>query len=706
MNMRRWLWLLLCVVTTAVTACKPLKKEPADTPAMTPMPATATATIVPSQPAASPTPPPTNTPPPKPTPAPTIDPRLSWPRIGGQSQGVAIAIPPTWVNLSGDLDVASATNRLGLITLLAADSPRAGRSLLAGKDSGSGAFMAGLVANFPPQADTPMTTLLDAVNQLGDVVSPIGSPQPLPGQAGAFMDVNGDPAGFFAAGGEALRTRIILLAPDTAAAEEEALFYFLFSAPAEEWQAHDDTFSQMASTARTFDVTNGYLIGEGGANARAKVRGIIHDAEAIHSGLEIGADDVWVFHSDHAQYATITLTPDEAELDVVLSVITPSGQMVTNLDVGYAGSAEVVNDLLLEEAGTYVIQAGEFYQKPGRYTLTLALADESSDEQRRVIKPGQGIQSILPAGDQHFWTFDGTAGHLVSIVVAPDNDQFDAILDLYGPDGSSLAAMDEGFSGDAEVIAGYELPVTGEYTIRIRSFAANGGMYTLSLDEGGERTENFFDAGDLAYGDVRREALRSGEAHAWFFQGRPGDEVTVVVSTLAEPLDLDLWLLDPDIERVAAEDRFGEGKKETIELALPKLGQYLVLVRDFFGRAGEYEISLTAVPAQTPEYAGFLRYGEAVEGTLAPGQQVAWQFRGDIGDVIDISLQPADGVSDLIFILQDPEGVPVLEVDRELAGAGESQLAFTITADGRWGIVVKEFYGSAAAYTLTAQRSR
>ena len=80
------------------------------------------------------------------------------------------------------------------------------------------------------------------------------------------------------------------------------------------------------------------------------------------------------------------------------------------------------------------------------------------------------------------------------------------IRDSYGPDGQRLVALDEGFSGDPELLSGFALPTTGEYAVLVRSFSPQGGPYTLSLDEGEQPIANFYDAGDLVYGDVRPES--------------------------------------------------------------------------------------------------------------------------------------------------------------------------------------------------------
>ena len=362
---------------------------------------------------------------------------------------------------------------------------------------------------------------------------------------------------------------------------------------------------------------------------------------------------------------------------------------------------EVAADLYLTENGRYVVEVSDFFNLPGRYNLSLAIEDEPQYTNAGVIRPGQAIESELPVNTQHVWKFEGATGSLVSIILNPRDNQMDAILNLFGPDGSRLVALDEGFSGDPEVISGFELPVTGFYAIRVSSFADNGGRYAISLEEGGEATKNFFDAGDLLYGNQKSETLNNSEAHAWFFQGRPGDEVRIVVRPLTDILDLEVWLFDPAIERLTAKDEFAAGDTETIEFTLPQEGQYLILVREFFGEAGDYEIELSAIPAASPELVGRINYDESVNGTLAPQQMALWLFTGDKDDVLDFELTPGSVSEDIVLILQDPQGNTIMEVDEALAGQSETINGFTIPVDGQWSLVVKSFFEEAGTYLLS-----
>jgi hypothetical protein len=277
-------------------------------------------------------------------------------------------------------------------------------------------------------------------------------------------------------------------------------------------------------------------------------------------------------------------------------------------------------------------------------------------------------------------------------------------MELESPNEVLLFALDEGFAGDAEVVNGFELAVTGDYIITVYGFAGNSGSYTLSLYLGTESTANFYDAGNLIYGNTEEEFLQADEAHAWFLDGRLGDDITIIVSPLDSNLDLDIWLLDPEAQPLVTIDEFLSGQPETIDFNLPANGQYIILVREFFGEPGDYEITIELNDESETEIGGAITFGQTVSGTVHSGKRVEWTFSGQSGEVINITLRPTSPSRDLVFSLIDPDGNIVINVDSALSGLPERLIAYSLTADGEWIIVIQEFFNEDSDYELTLLR--
>ncbi len=693
--------LLLGLLITAVASCRTTPE----------LPIANDSTLEPALTEAAVAQPPTPTRPPAAVPAvPTVAGPAQTPTdgrqpLGSDRAGLALRIPSDWVNLSDQIDIPAMGNRLGINLLFAADSERTGRSLLAGKSFTNGAYVAGLVVTPATPAADPAVALVDLLTAAAPTavrltpVTPITSANDVSGYA---IDVADGPIGLNAAANDCApassstprrprptrrrRGSSCYSAPRPTAGRA-TLRPLTRYWPACVWPAcAPASWPRRATSSCAANWT----------------------ATAPPSGRRWSRRSTTCGRSPPRPISTSACPsrPAEPQLDPALTLLGPDRQTIAHIDNGFAGVTESITDLRLTQPGVYIVEVSDFYHAPGRYDLSLALAAQPQYSGGGPIAFGQTLQGQLPAGGQHYWVFPATAGQRVSIVIEPGATTFDAVLDLYGPDGQRLVALDEGFSGDPEVLSGFALPTTGEYAVLVRSFSPQGGPYTLSLDEGDQPIANFYDAGDLAYGEVRPESLQRQEAHAWFFQGQAGDHILVRVTPLGPGLDPDVWLLNAALERVAAVDAFAAGEPETIELTLTADGQYVVLVRDFSGEPGDYEIALGAAPIATPENAGALSYGDIIIGTIGPTTAVAWSFNAQAGDVINLTATPGESSSDLVLQLRGPDGLTALEMDAASAGAAETINTFIIPTAGPWRVVLSEYFGQTATYRLALARAR
>ncbi len=694
--------LVFGILITAVAACRSLTNIPTSTNA-TPLEPEWAETSAAARPTTAPTADgfaAATSAPPLPTPA---DDRQT---LGSDRAGLALLIPPNWVNLSDQLDIPAMGNRLGINLVFAAESERTGRSLLAGKAFSDGAYVAGLTVTPTDPATDPTTALIELLTaaaptavRLTDVTQVTSAN----GVGGVTVEVADGPIGLNATTTNDLRTRVVLFTPPAADGEASSWIALLLSASTERWPQYAAEFDSMVASARVGGVRPGVVAQEGNVVVRGQLAGERAEATAT---LEPAVNDLWTFTVDGSRYLSLFLSANEPQLDAALTLFGPDRQTIVRVDNGYAGTTEAITDLLLTQPGVYIIEVSEFYGAPGGYGLSLSQSAQPQYSGGGPLAFGQALQGVLPPGGRQQWVFQATAGQRVSIVVEPGATTFDAVLDLYGPDGRRLVTLDEGFSGDPEVLSAFQLAATGEYAILVHSFSSQGGPYTVSLDEGDQPITNFYDAGDLAYGDVRPESLQPREAHAWFFQGQAGDHILVRVTPLGDGLDPDVWLLDANLARVAAVDAFAAGEPETIELTLAADGQYVVLVRDFAGEPGDYEIALGAAPIATPENAGGLSYGDSIIGTIKPDTTVAWSFNAQAGDVIDVEATPGESSSDLVLHLQGPDGLTALAVDDASAGAAEAIRAFIVPTAGEWRVVLSEYFGQTATYRLSLARAR
>jgi hypothetical protein len=628
-----------------------------------------------------------------------------WQIIGNHRTGLSISIPSTWINMTDRVTLPALGNRLGITLIFAADSARTGQSLLAGKSFENGAYLSGLIILPPfPEADATvalealLATIAPSATRLM-AATPVYSANSVPGMA---IDVVAGPIGLVTNQPTDLRTRIILYMPEFPGETDGGYFILLLSASADRWGNFSEVFRQIAESVIVSEARTGLTSPEGGIVVRGEIEG---EHDLVSASLARHGSDIWTFTTSANRYASLFLRPESTQLDLTLRLKGPDQQVIADIDNGFAGVTESITDVLLAQPGTYTVEISDFFRNPGRYSLTLILSDQPQYSQGGEIKFGQVLMGHLPADTHHNWMFEGLAGQRIIVVIEPAGGVLDAVVELHGPDGRVLLELDEGFSGDPEVIAGFALPATGRYALQVRSFSSQEGIYTISLDEGSQAVANFFDAGDLVFGAVQTQTLRSQEVHAWFFRGVGGDHVLVRVTPLNNNLDLDVWLLDGDVQRIAAADQYPAGEPETIEVTLNRDGQYIILVRDFNGEPGSYEIALGAAPVATPENAGSLGFGDTVLGAIRPNTAAAWSFEAQVGDTVTVRAQPREAHGDLILLLQSPDGMTALEIDEGSAAQEEVINSYSISMPGQWRLIVREFFGEPATYRLTLERS-
>lgn len=628
----------------------------------------------------------------------------TWQSVGDDRAVLSLAVPDTWADLSSELTSPGLVSPLGINLVLGADTERTGRSVLAGKPFTEGATVTGLLVEpgMPGELAEAVVAWLATVAPDVVVVSEPVALSSANGVPGVALEVTGGAVGLTLPGQEELRTRIAVYASPPDGEDAAVWVVVLQSASSTLWSEVVATFDEMLGTVRV----NATRPGSRAADLDVIVRGQLEgDRDLVSATLERGINDIWTFNAAGNRYTSLFLRPEEPQMDMTLTLYGPDRQTIARIDNGYAGSSEAVTDLLLNQPGNYLVEVSEFFQDDGRYTLSFVQSDLPQYSTGGRIEFGETIQGELPPQGQQYWVFGGTAGQRVSIVVEPATTAIDPVLELYGPDGRQLVALDEGFSGDPELVAGFELPAGGEYAILVRSFSQQGGAFTLSLEESGQEVANFYDAGDLSYGDVRQETLQRLEAHAWFFQGKAGDQLAVRVTPLDPVLDLQVWLLDQNVRRIAAADETLQGEAETIDHILDQDGQYIIFIQDFNGESGAYEIALGASPVATPESGGGLSYGDIIMGAVTPGASVAWTFNASAGDVFNVTLRPTESAGDLILQLQGPDTLTVLDVDLSPAGGIERIDDFVVPTGGQWRIVIREFFGDAAGYQLALERA-
>jgi hypothetical protein len=91
---------------------------------------------------------------------------------------------------------------------------------------------------------------------------------------------------------------------------------------------------------------------------------------------------------------------------------------------------------------------------------------------------GETISGTLAEGESHAWTFSEGPATIDAIL---SGAELDGVIEIYGPDGELLWVVDDGVTGEDEVLLGFEVPDDGVYTAVIYDFFYRAVDYTLTV---------------------------------------------------------------------------------------------------------------------------------------------------------------------------------------------------------------------------------
>ena len=199
----------------------------------------------------------------------------------------------------------------------------------------------------------------------------------------------------------------------------------------------------------------------------------------------IGDDgrEYWSFSGKAGDQINISM--DSRDLDTFLVLFGPDDNFLA-LDDDSGGSLDaMIRRFVLPKSGIHNIVATSYGGSArGDYSLELERTDTGRDPDSvggGSIEIGESVTGDLQASNGDVWTFSGEAGDRVTISL--QSDEFDTVLDVWGPDFEYAANNDDGGSGSNSLIDNFTLPASGTYSIIARGFADGArGSYTLSLE--------------------------------------------------------------------------------------------------------------------------------------------------------------------------------------------------------------------------------
>ncbi|NWF70726.1 MAG: PPC domain-containing protein [Chloroflexi bacterium] len=358
------------------------------------------------------------------------------------------------------------------------------------------------------------------------------------------------------------------------------------------------------------------LAGGGSFIASNTPGGTLIYGDTVSDVIARDEEDEWRFQGQAGDLVAIRM---ESDFDNYLTLYDSDGRTLANDDDSGSDLNAQIIGFVLPNDGTYVIEARAFASGAGVYSLHLEFLNNipprTATAVAAVPQPifatplpvtidqgevsyGDLVSGRVTTEEGDTWTFRGSAGDYVTISM---QGNFDTYLLLLDSDGRELTRDDDSGDSTDALIAAYELPFDGTYTIVARGFAGRTGLYTLQLSYSETRPTNTpvptatpspvpEEAGTLEYGMSVNDRVTTEGGDQWAFRGEAGQRVTIQMDG---DFDTYLVLMDSDYQVLAYDDDGGEGLNSLIErYRLPNDGTYYIIARGYSGRTGDYTLWL------------------------------------------------------------------------------------------------------------------
>jgi hypothetical protein len=334
-----------------------------------------------------------------------------------------------------------------------------------------------------------------------------------------------------------------------------------------------------------------------------------------------------------------------------------------------------------------------------------------------TISVGESMAGMLAEGEGHSWTLVAEGGEIVDIIATPLDEEMDLALTILGTDATMFGYYDDGGTDEAEEILGLELDTAGEYVIHVEEFWDAGGSYTLEIvpSEGGgsgagEGEVDWTAMGELELGQTVESSLDPGERQAWTLTAQAGDVLDITVNPLDAEIDVTFAVIAPNGSPLVAQydEGFTGEAEELYGLRFEWSGDYTIVVEEFWGEAGSYDLSVEPGTEDSGQgdvlEMGTLAYGEVGTGSLPAGENLyhLWSFEGAAGDFISVVVEPQSADADLMVGLLDPDGNVLLDLIDDTGSDEPEQISdYELPVTGSYTIIVTEYWDEYAEYELT-----
>jgi hypothetical protein len=286
-------------------------------------------------------------------------------------------------------------------------------------------------------------------------------------------------------------------------------------------------------------------------------------------------------------------------LDLVLELYSPDGVLLAARDDN-VGVDPYLWNFMPSQSGLYTIVLSNYDEGIGDYVLQVSRADADSPA---ALGTRTGLSLSANPRTGSWLTFESRALDAVRVEARPISPGMDLSIALYDSYGNRLATANQFATGEPEQLTTVQVPYDGLYYVEFQTLGEGGeieyyirAIRQSEIELGGKRISpsRFAHEG---------EVVGPGTSYTYLFEAEAGDLIGVDAhGTDNTGLDLGLDLYSPDGERLVSLDDVVGVNPVIDRIELPQTGQYALVLWNFGGTTGPYDLYVTnpEAPATPP----------------------------------------------------------------------------------------------------------
>jgi hypothetical protein len=280
------------------------------------------------------------------------------------------------------------------------------------------------------------------------------------------------------------------------------------------------------------------------------------------------------------------------------------------------------------------------------------------------------------------------------------------------------------------LIEDLELPVAGDYIIRVNTFngAGEGSVEVLVSDTNAtaESTDAPSDTASTGGSETVPGEVPDNESFIYEFDAVANEIVTVTVRATDNVLDPRVSLLNAAGDTLISNDdhssddsTLGRYDSRISSFAIPEAGTYTLEISGFGGTGGEFELTIdrgdgSSGQGENPE-TNSIEAVQVLEGSVTLEEDYEYSFDAEAGDVLTITAQAASSELDVdVWVYDENDEVVGNNYDH---GSSDASLGFydaritnlVIQESGRYQVMVTGYEAGTSEFaegdlTLTIER--